>query len=93
MFAPRSGLSLVICTGHGPLRLGDTPHSNKPKSAKDAGPCLFASTGAAPPVEPMRLAKSSGAEPGQLSNPILSDLVSERSGNAAPPPARAPPRE
>jgi hypothetical protein len=92
MFAPQSGLSLVICTGHGPLRLGE-PHPSGPKSAKDGGPCLFATTGAAPPAAPERLVKSGEIAPVRIAASVASDLVDTRNANAVPPPARAPPRE
>ncbi len=81
---------LSICTGHGPLTLGDPGHRQAPAKQKAAGPCAF--TGhSAPPIlaasaRPIAIRWSLSA-PG----PVAHRLVFVGRGLAAPPPARGPP--
>ena len=81
---------LVICTGHGPLTLGQHDHSGKaPKSASN--PCAFAAHGgAAPPPSPTRLERLKfDPAPAVLARAF--DLVPGRGLAAPPPPSQGPP--
>lgn len=90
------GQPLVICTGHGPLRLYDNPtdHSSAPQGGLKAdAPCLFAALAAAPPpVLPMIGPTRAKAAPVSRHARIES-LVTGLALGFAPPPARAPPAE
>jgi hypothetical protein len=95
-FMTGAGRPLVICTGHGPLRLRTDPKNHAPAPRGDAktdAPCLFAAMAAAPPpaLSLADLAKPEAAP--ASSHPGLKSLVAEPAVGAAPPPARAPPAE
>ena len=91
--AGRTGsAAVVICTGHGPLRLAD--HRNRqapPAKGKAAGLCAFAGHGAAPPLPTARLPSeirwTRAPDAGLAARPVV--FVGR--GLAAPPPARGPP--
>ncbi len=81
---------LVICTGHGPLTLGQHDHSGKaPKSASN--PCAFAvHGGAAPPPSLARLERLR-FDPAPATLARAFDLVPGRGLAAPPPPSQGPP--
>jgi hypothetical protein len=82
---------LVICTGHGPLRLFDKHQSpgKAPKSTE--APCAFAAHGTATPPPPaVSLALASF---GYVDRPVTRtfDLAPGRGLAAPPPPSHGPP--
>jgi hypothetical protein len=81
---------LVICTGHGPLALGQNDHSGKaPKSA--GNPCAFAvHGGTAPPPSVARLDRVR-FDPAPATLARAFDLVPGRGLAAPPPPSQGPP--
>ncbi len=94
MLAAESGgtPSVTICTGHGPLTIGDPNDRHAPPGKeKAAGVCAFAGHGAAPilAASPLptqirwKLAARKGSAPYHF--------VFVGRGLAAPPPARGPP--
>ncbi len=91
--AGRTGpAAMVICTGHGPLRIGDHHDRQTPPSkAKAAGLCAFAGHGAAPVLasaaRPTPIRWSAETQVG----PSVQPRVFVGRGLAAPPPARGPP--
>jgi hypothetical protein len=87
-----NGPQVTICTGHGPLSLGDPADRHAPPGKdKSAGVCAFAGHGAAPVLAasptPMPVRWTSTANAG----PVAHHLVTVGRGLAAPPPARGPP--
>lgn len=81
---------VVICTGHGPLRLADHGDRHAPLQKKTAGVCAFAGHGAPPLPEaarPLSAIRWSEAAPAVAVRPSV--FIGR--GLAAPPPARAPP--
>ena len=93
--AAPDGLRLVICTGHGPLRLDDRtgPSKPAPSSAKIDPPCLFAGGTAAPTPETPRILASRLAAARVVSDPARTDIAANSAPAGAPPPARGPPGE
>jgi hypothetical protein len=91
-----AGPPLVICTGHGPLRLSVDPlgHARAPRGGERAdAPCLFAAMAAAPPPAlPMVGPAVVSAAPASQ-GAARESLVAGPTLSAAPPPARAPPAE
>ncbi len=91
--AGRTGpAAVVICTGHGPLRLaGRTDRQIPPGKQKAAGVCTFAGHGAAPLLAAPRLATEIRWTRAVRARPALHPGAFVGRGLAAPPPARAPP--
>ncbi len=94
MLAPVRGASpaMVICTGHGPLKLADAGDRQRPpQKQKAAGVCAFAGHGAAPilpaPQPPIAVRWTAAAPAAVRARPSI--YIGR--GLAAPPPARAPP--
>jgi hypothetical protein len=90
------GQPLVICTGHGPLRLYASLAGHAPATQgglKADAPCLFAALAAAPPPTPPMLGPSPFRAGSASQHAKLESLVSGPALGAAPPPARAPPAE
>ena len=94
MLAPVPGAApaMVICTGHGPLRLADAgDHRLPPQKQKAAGVCAFAGHGAAPilpaPQPPIAIHWTAAAPAAVRDRPSV--FIGR--GLAAPPPARATP--
>jgi hypothetical protein len=88
--ADRGSPGLVICTGHGPLRLFDTHRApGKAPKSSDA-PCAFAAHVTATPPPAMSLALASF---GYVDPPVTRtfDLAPGRGLAAPPPPSHAPP--
>jgi hypothetical protein len=89
---PKAGPQVVICTGHGPLRLADpADHQAPPGKQKSSGVCAFAGHGA-PQILTARLplAQVRWAEvPPTLTAAHPRVFIGR--GLAAPPPARGPP--
>lgn len=87
-----SGPSLVICTGHGPLRSAQDPgHPGKAPSSQPDAPCAFAGHAAAPipPAGVILTAAPIRADRAPIQR--LWDLTPGRGLAAPPPPAVGPP--
>ncbi len=89
--ADRGSPGLVICTGHGPLRLFDK-HQTPGKSPKSSdAPCAFAAHATAtPPPAAATLMTVSFEYVGRAVTPTF-DLAPGRGLAAPPPPSHAPP--
>jgi hypothetical protein len=89
--APSDGL--VICTGHGALRLGAHGDSKGPAHRSADAPCAFA--GAVTPVTPPAPAVIAGPRAiiftAATVSPLPRDLAPGRGFAAPPPPAQGPP--
>ena len=89
---PASPAAVVICTGHGPLRLAaQTDRQAPPAKQKAAGLCAFAGHAAAPLLASPRLPTEIRWTRAVLAGPAVHPSVFVGRGLAAPPPARGPP--
>ncbi len=87
-----SPAAVVICTGHGPLRLaGHQDRQAPPAKQKAAGVCAFAGHGAAPLRAALRLPTEIRWTRAVFAGPAVHPSVFVGRGLAAPPPARGPP--
>ncbi len=88
-----SGPAIVICTGHGPLQIGqDGPGKpGKPSKATQAGACVFAGHGGFAP--PPGLANPASRRIARIVETAVSelDLLPGRGLAAPPPPSQGPP--
>jgi hypothetical protein len=94
MVAPtRTGVGLLICTGHGPLVITD-PHDRRPQPRRSAdAPCAFAGTPVgAPPETPAPSARPLALTPRRPEPRPIADQAPGRGLAAPPPQSHAPPR-
>lgn len=83
---------LVICTGHGPLALGDRGDAKAPAHKTSDAPCAFAGSAAPPtPSAPAIVAPPRLLVADQLARVQAADLAPGRGLAAPPPPSHAPP--
>ena len=93
--APGQGLgaafNLVICTGHGPMTVGQPDHKGGENKSRSDAPCAFAGH-AAPPVPSLgaTLIGSAYVQTAEIALP-RADLTPGRGLAAPPPPSRGPP--
>ena len=94
MLASERGATAVlsICTGHGPLSLGDPGDRQAPPSKqKPSGPCAFAGHGAPPILAAFAPSIAIRWSLSATAGPAAHLRVFVGRGLAAPPPARGPP--
>jgi len=96
--AKTAGLTLVLCTGHGPLTIrasGEPADGKTHPSGKmtHPAPCMFAGHGAAAPAPDPGLFQRADLTPaaGPAPSPSREDLAPGRGLAAPPPPSRGPP--
>jgi hypothetical protein len=88
----RSSIPLVICTGHGPLVIGDHGQPGAPSKSRADAPCAFASSATpATPAPAVIVAARIAVAIARLPGPDGFDLSTGRGLAAPPPPSHAPP--
>lgn len=85
-------LSIVICTGHGPLTI-PSPHGSKapPVRPKSDTPCAFAGQSVSPPPADLTVGSAPIAVPAIVSDRPVPSVRPGRGLAAPPPPSQAPP--
>lgn len=85
------GFSIVICTGHGPLQLGQLGDPKAPPGkSKASTSCPFAAN-LTPPLPAIFAVKPQIAPFGPMITGVASDQIPGRGLAAPPPPATGPP--
>ena len=84
---------LVICTGHGPLVIGEVGKSKAPAKSAPEAPCAFAGSTAPPvPSLPDVIAEPFAVVAAAVVTERASSLAPGRGLAAPPPPSQAPPQ-
>jgi hypothetical protein len=89
--ADGAGLAVVICTGHGPVRLGAAgDHQAPPQKSKAGAACPFAAAATAPPPPILGALHGPPDFPAKILA-VAGDQSPGRGLAAPPPPAIGPP--
>ncbi|MBV9510334.1 MAG: hypothetical protein JO303_08655 [Caulobacteraceae bacterium] len=89
--ADGQGFAIVVCTGHGPLQLGQSSdHKAPPGKSKAGAACLFAAN-VTSPLLPVLVVGARPATFGVVTAAAVSQQAPGRGLAAPPPPATGPP--